>query len=266
MSTGASEAVSLEGAGGIHRVAPHVRCERLDVHRELGRLTVARPFPPDRTPRLNGEHDDEARAVDGADRYAATTVSCGALDRSRGAEAAAEQDPRASLWAASGQTRLERAHVLVGPANATAAQILKNIVLPGVGTFTICDPALVSAGDVGNNFFLDASSLGKSRANEVARLLCELNPAVQGHCVPKPLAQVVDDHEDELVREGTLVIAVNASETEEIRIADRCWEKNVPFCAVQTNGFIGLVRIQVQEHTGAMAAPAYPKCARLTGS
>lgn len=42
------------------------------------------------------------------------------------------------------------------------------------------DPLLVSGADVGNNFFLERSSIGKSRAVEVVRYLSELNSDVSG--------------------------------------------------------------------------------------
>lgn len=86
-----------------------------------------------------------------------------------------------SLWAASGQTALESARILVISASASSTSILKNLVLPGIGHFTILDPEIVQPEDVGNNFFLEGlDSVGKSRAEEATRLLTELNENVQG--------------------------------------------------------------------------------------
>lgn len=66
-------------------------------------------------------------------------------------------------------------------ASATSTSILKNLVLPGVGHFTILDSAKVTPEDAGNNFFLEGqSSIGKSRAQEAVRLLRELNDSVEG--------------------------------------------------------------------------------------
>ena len=59
-------------------------------------------------------------------------------------------------------------------------EALKNLVLPGVGGFTIVDPAIVTEPDLGVNFFLDEESLGKSRAEETCKFLRELNPDVAG--------------------------------------------------------------------------------------
>ena len=40
-------------------------------------------------------------------------------------------------------------------ATATATEVLKALVLPGVGRFTIVDGHKISGEDLGNNFFLD---------------------------------------------------------------------------------------------------------------
>lgn len=101
-------------------------------------------------------------------------------------------DRQLRLWAASGQEELERSHVLLvnsdGPVDVDGAptsgvigvETLKNLVLPGVGGFTIVDPAVVTEEDLGVNFFVSDDSLGKSRAEETCRYLRELNPDVEG--------------------------------------------------------------------------------------
>jgi amyloid beta precursor protein binding protein 1 len=106
-------------------------------------------------------------------------------------------DRQLRLWAATGQQALEDSRVLLvnsdGPlgANSTGVsgvvgvEALKNLVLPGIGGFTIVDPATVTESDLGVNFFLEEESLGKSRAEETCRLLRELNPDVQGYSYSK---------------------------------------------------------------------------------
>lgn len=102
-------------------------------------------------------------------------------------------DRQLRLWAASGQQALEQSRVLLinsdgfidgsnTPVGGVAGvETLKNLVLPGVGGFTIVDPAVVSETDLGINFFLEESSLGKSRAQETCKFLKELNPDVDGN-------------------------------------------------------------------------------------
>ena len=98
-------------------------------------------------------------------------------------------DRQLRLWAASGQRALEESHVLLvlpeqglyGSGSSVAGiEAMKNLVLPGIGSFTIADSAMVTEPDLGVNFFLEVESLGKSRAKECSRLLEELNPDVRG--------------------------------------------------------------------------------------
>lgn len=94
-------------------------------------------------------------------------------------------DRQLRLWAAAGQQALENAKVLLLNDNpgVVGVETLKNLVLPGVGSFTIVDGATVSESDLGLNFFLDEGSLGKSRAAETSRFLKELNPDVEFQAV-----------------------------------------------------------------------------------
>ena len=91
-------------------------------------------------------------------------------------------DRQLRLWAASGQEALENAKVLLlnsGP-GVVGIETLKNLILPGVGHFTIVDEAEVEEQDLGVNFFLAEDSLGNSRAQECCKYLRELNPEVSG--------------------------------------------------------------------------------------
>lgn len=91
-------------------------------------------------------------------------------------------DRQLRLWAADGQKALEQADILLinsGP-GVVGVETLKNLVLPGIGKFTIIDSNQVSEADLGSNFFLDENCLGKSRAECCVRFLKELNEDTQG--------------------------------------------------------------------------------------
>jgi amyloid beta precursor protein binding protein 1 len=89
-------------------------------------------------------------------------------------------------WGHFLQKRLAEAHVCVLNAGPTGSETLKNLVLPGCGRFTLVDAKIVDESDLGNNFFLDASWLGRPRAEAVCSLLCEMNPDVVGlSCVAR---------------------------------------------------------------------------------
>ncbi|KAI5292404.1 hypothetical protein KEM52_006381 [Ascosphaera acerosa] len=105
-------------------------------------------------------------------------------------------DRQLRLWETTGQRALEASQVLLVtttgpldggsghrpgyPSGVAGVEALKNLVLPGIGGFTIVDHATVSTADLGVNFFVEADSVGRSRGGEVCRLLKELNPDVDG--------------------------------------------------------------------------------------
>ena len=68
------------------------------------------------------------------------------------------------------------------------AQILKNLILPGVSSFTIVDASNVRGEDAGNNFFLSRDSIGKSKARITTTSLLELNTDVAGKMIDQRIS------------------------------------------------------------------------------
>uniref|UniRef100_A0A3Q3L1M2 NEDD8-activating enzyme E1 regulatory subunit n=1 Tax=Mastacembelus armatus TaxID=205130 RepID=A0A3Q3L1M2_9TELE len=133
-------------------------------------------------------------------------------------------DRQLRLWGDHGQEALENAHICLINATATGTEILKNLVLPGIGAFTIVDGHTVSGEDVGNNFFLNNSSIGKS---------------------PDKLL----DNDPEFFHRFTIVIGVQLPESTCLRLGSVLWSASVPFLVCKTYGLIGYMRLTVQEHT-----------------
>ncbi|KAI0084996.1 hypothetical protein BDY19DRAFT_968441 [Irpex rosettiformis] len=161
-------------------------------------------------------------------------------------------DRQLRLWAASGQAALESARILVTSASATSTSILKNLVLPGIGHFTILDPTVTAPADAGNNFFLNGfDSVGKPRAAEAVPLLRELNDSVEGVADTRELESLLDsDMGREWIKSFSLVIAHNLSAKTLDRLAELLWEENTnpPLIVVRSAGFIADFYIQVHKH------------------
>lgn len=122
------------------------------------------------------------------------------FSRSRPDARTQRYDRQLRLWASSGQASLESANVLLIGATHLGAQVLKNLILPGIGSFTVLDGQKVGEYDIGNNFFVDPASEGQSRAEEVARNLAELNPSV----ISKARTAVSTEYAPEECRNHTL--------------------------------------------------------------
>ena len=160
-------------------------------------------------------------------------------------------DRQLRLWAAAGQLALEQSHILlvVGGASGSnssvaGAEALKNLILPSIGNFTIADSATVTEADLGVNFFLEAGSLGKSRAEETVRLLQELNPDVSGHTISKPLEQWLPQP-DSLRPYNLFILCAPLSENILHRICKYGTEESVPVMIVQSVGLYSAFAVQL---------------------
>lgn len=76
------------------------------------------------------------------------TDSSGNTHRSLRCRRLFTESPR--LWGDHGQAKLEEAKVCLINATATGTETLKNLVLPGCGSFIIVDGEKVTDEDVGN--------------------------------------------------------------------------------------------------------------------
>lgn len=159
-------------------------------------------------------------------------------------------DRQLRLWASSGQTNLENASILVLGATHLGACTLKNLILPGIGSFTLVDGSKVTDYDLGNNFFVNADSKGKGRAQEVVTNLCELNPAVKGYArEDSPHTFITNDS----LEAYTLIISVNQPHRTVLSLAKKAWQakegRGIPLMALSGAGLVGEVMVQIKEAT-----------------
>ncbi|KAJ1566613.1 NEDD8-activating enzyme E1 regulatory subunit, partial [Cladochytrium tenue] len=157
-------------------------------------------------------------------------------------------DRQLRLWHAHGQQALEEANICLIHATATGTEILKNLVLPGIGSFTILDESNLSGADAGNNFFLDSSKIGSSRGAVATEQLLELNEEVSGKAIEQSLEDVLRK-DPTFFRGFTLVIATAVEEQALLQLANVCWDAKVPLVVVKSYGFFGYMRLAVPEHT-----------------
>ncbi|KAI1714642.1 thiF family domain-containing protein [Ditylenchus destructor] len=80
-------------------------------------------------------------------------------------------DRQVRLWGEEGQQSIQQASVCVFGSSALATEILKSLVLAGVGKFRVIDDAVIGESDLGQNFFTTADDVGKSRAEIVVKNL-----------------------------------------------------------------------------------------------
>ncbi|VUC20172.1 unnamed protein product [Clonostachys rosea] len=150
-------------------------------------------------------------------------------------------DRQLRLWAASGQAALESSNILLlnSGSGTVGVETLKNLVLPGIGSFTIADDAIVHDEDLGVNFFLDESSKGKSRAQCCTEFLVELNPEVNGSWWPKnPDDQRLEQLLEATQTPFTMILYALPIEPERLNIIQEYSRQHqTPLVAVHSAGF-----------------------------
>ncbi|KAJ3737230.1 hypothetical protein DFJ43DRAFT_1046739 [Lentinula guzmanii] len=156
-------------------------------------------------------------------------------------------DRQLRLWAASGQAALESARILVIPATATTTSILKNLVLPGLGHFTLMDNKVVTGADAGNNFFLDGfKSIGKFRAQEAVNGLMEMNDGVEGVADVRNIQEVLETDKGWL-KTFDVVVAHNVDSVILDDLAALLWP-DTHLVVVNSAGFLADFSIHYREH------------------
>ncbi|KAL7719345.1 NEDD8-activating enzyme E1 regulatory subunit [Entamoeba marina] len=136
-------------------------------------------------------------------------------------------DRQLRLWGEIAQARLEKHTFFV-------LELLKAIVLPGIGNITIADQTEVSQKDIETNFFIDVEDNGKKRGECCLRNLLELNDRVNGEFLDKSPNELLNNKDiqkyDIVCRSGNY--KTNQSSSFE----------------VITNGFYGLIKVYVDSH------------------
>ncbi|KAG5231963.1 auxin resistant family protein [Salix suchowensis] len=141
------------------------------------------------------------------------------------AESKAKYDRQLRIWGEHGQAALEKATICLLNCGPTGSETLKNLVLGGVGSITVIDGSKVEPGDLGNNFMVDESCVGQSKAKCVCTFLQELNDAVK------------------------------LAEDSMIKLDKICREANVLLIFARSYGLTGFVRISVKEHAVIESKP-----------
>lgn len=165
-------------------------------------------------------------------------------------------DRQLRLWGEVGQGRLENARICLLNCTATGTETLKNLVLPGIGHFTVVDGKKVDESDL-TNFFVEHGSLGKSRASVVRDLLVELNDLVHGEFVERDPVELIEK-DPKFFTSFTLIIANNIPEGPLLKLASICWDHSIPLFSVRAYGLVGYLRIQTPEHTIVESKPDNP--------
>ncbi|KAI9480556.1 MAG: NEDD8-activating enzyme E1 regulatory subunit-like protein [Benjaminiella poitrasii] len=156
-------------------------------------------------------------------------------------------DRQLRLWATTGQQALEHANICLLNVNSTGCEIIKNLVLPGVGHVTIVDDQKVTKDDIRSNFFLGSDSTDLPKARCAAELLQELNEDVKVEYVEKSPGQLIENDID-FFEPFTIIITINLTDNHLTTLASFCHNSSKTLIAGESKGLVGYFSIQAPEH------------------
>ncbi|GJQ09482.1 hypothetical protein GpartN1_g1273.t1 [Galdieria partita] len=158
-------------------------------------------------------------------------------------------DRQIRFWGEHGQTALKNCSIYLFDASATGTETLKNLILPGVGSFVVIDDKETSWKDLGRNFFVDQDAVfnRKFRADTTQRLLQELNDEVLGFSQTVSIDYFLKEYQPE---DNLLPVFVCCSLDEQVllKTSEFCWRQQIPFVYAVSCGLLGLVRVAIPEH------------------
>ncbi|CAK7893827.1 NEDD8-activating enzyme E1 regulatory subunit [[Candida] anglica] len=161
-------------------------------------------------------------------------------------------DRQLRLWAASGQNSLENSHVCLLNASVLGSEAMKNLILPGVGEFTVIDDRIVGPQEAQGGFFLGHSDIGLNSSIAMVENLSELNPDTAGYSETRSIEQLLQDEEDSYWQKFQLVVLTERHRyTTHIvdKLKDILWRLDVPLLIADSMGFYGYVRVIAREIT-----------------
>ncbi|OMJ13474.1 NEDD8-activating enzyme E1 regulatory subunit [Smittium culicis] len=153
-------------------------------------------------------------------------------------------DRQIRLWNTSGQADLSNSRIACFGANILSAEVLKNLVLPGIGSFHLFDSATVTQADLESNFFLTKNDIGKLTSLSICTLLTELNPEVQGFHGDFESVKFTPS----FFKKFSIVILCNQSFQLLSKVLDICWDLQIPVIDCVSNGFLGSLHTYISEH------------------
>lgn len=153
-------------------------------------------------------------------------------------------DRQIRLWGLEAQAKIKTAKILVINLSAVGTEIVKNLMLGGVGSLSIIDDHKISSEDLLSQYYILERDIGKYRLDSAAEKVQELNPRVKfvTH------TESVDDRPQEWFAQYDLVVATQLTQKQILRVNGFTRALKIPFYSTGVSGLYGHVFVDLIEH------------------
>lgn len=145
-----------------------------------------------------------------------------------------------------------------------ATEVAKNIVLAGIGSLTILDSDVVVPSDLGAQFFLRESDIGKNRAESSVERVRELNPSVEVTAETRHVSSC----DQAFIEQFDVVCLVDTAPQDAIRVNNMCRaaKKDISFFTAASFGWYCYFFVDLQEYALAPSSSSSPSSAPTSSS
>jgi len=171
---------------------------------------------------------------------------------------AAVYDRQIRLWGLEAQQRMRNATILVVRLRGAATEVIKNIVLAGIGKLVLVDDAAVTEEDLGAGFFFRDEDVGKKRVDAAKARIESLNPFVAVQTVSTP-SVLEGQGLDMIVQAVDLVCVTDWNRNGLIKMNEACRRFEKPFYAGGTYGVLGYIFCDLLSHDYIASDRSAPK-------
>ena len=156
-------------------------------------------------------------------------------------------DRQLRLWN-EGQILILESRLIAFSSDALACETLKNLILAGVGYFTIVDDSVITQQDLKENFFLSAEDIGTSRAQSAVRNLKELNPDSNGDFILSSFSDFFNNTPN-LILGYDILISSNLSDEQNLVLSKQAELNNQRLIIANCYGLLGKIRLFEHFHS-----------------
>ncbi|XP_075147042.1 SUMO1 activating enzyme subunit 1 [Haematobia irritans] len=153
-------------------------------------------------------------------------------------------DRQIRLWGLESQKRLRTAKVLISGLNGLGAEVTKNIILSGVHAVKLNDSKVVTEEDFCSQFLVPRTALGSNRAEASIERSKALNPMVEISADTQPISEKTE----EFFKEFDVVVVIEASNIEIIRVNEICRKNDIKFFSGDVWGMFGYNFADLKDH------------------
>lgn len=146
-------------------------------------------------------------------------------------------DRQIRLWGMEAQTNLRNSKILLINLTGVGVEIVKNLVLGGVGSLTLMDCSKVSEQELNSNFFIDKSQVGMLKVDASKDRIEDMNPRVQFQTDSRNW----EDLKESEFSQFQLIVCTGFNSEQLSKLNKITRNLNIPLIACSVHGMYGFI-------------------------